>query len=266
MRIGLISDTHMPHRWKALPPKIFELFSTCEVILHAGDVGKLWVLDQLSQAAPVIAVHGNDETDEATAALPFLQTLAFEGHRVVMTHSHYPDHATEMEKRKDDSWTPKLQYRADFGKAHSAKIVITGHTHIPMQVTHDDVLLINPGAIACGSAWTKQTLQTIAVMTLERDSAPDIQFFHINSGDVYVPDVDWNAGFIAAMHNTCESITADDLAAVRGWLMKTVYPHYTLYMEEMIYPLCHEIWAGNRDDLLTLEEVVRALKGDNSAG
>ncbi len=132
MRIGLISDTHMPRRWNVLPQPIFDLFSTCDVILHAGDVGELWVLDQLSQSAPVIAVHGNDETDEATNALPFLQTLAFNGHRIVLTHSHYPDYQTEMNMRKDDSWYHKLQYRTNFGKAHGAKIVVTGHTHIPM--------------------------------------------------------------------------------------------------------------------------------------
>ena len=195
MRIGLISDTHMPRRWKTLPPVVFELFSTCDVILHSGDVGELWVLDQLSESAPVIAVHGNDETDEATAALPFLQTLMFDGHRIVLTHSHHPDHATEMEKRKDDTWIPKLQYRANFGTAHGAKIVISGHTHIPMQVTHDDVLLVNPGAIASGSGWTKQSLQTVAIMMLTRKSAPEIQFFLTDSGNEYMPEVDWDAGF-----------------------------------------------------------------------
>lgn len=262
MRIGLISDTHMPKRWKILPSIIFEIFATCEMILHAGDVGELWVLDQLSQSAPVVAVHGNDETDEATAALPFLQTLAFEGHRIVLTHSHYPDHKTEMDKRKEDSWYPKLQYRANFGKAHGAKIVISGHTHIPMQVEHDGVLLINPGAIASGG-WTKQALQTIAVMTLPQDTIPDVQFIDINTGQDYVPDVDWDAGFLAQANKTNTSIVADDLSVVRGWIMDTLYLQNPIYLEEKVLPLFHEVWAGERD-VITLSDVMNVLmQGDS---
>ncbi|MCA9945325.1 MAG: metallophosphoesterase family protein, partial [Anaerolineales bacterium] len=56
--IGLMSDTHMPQRWAALPPVLGHIFANVEMIFHAGDVGELWVLDELSQIAPVIAVHG----------------------------------------------------------------------------------------------------------------------------------------------------------------------------------------------------------------
>ncbi|MCA9947118.1 MAG: metallophosphoesterase family protein, partial [Anaerolineales bacterium] len=59
--IGLISDTHMPQRWAQLPPVLTQIFANVNMIFHAGDVGELWVLDELSQIAPVIAVHGNDE-------------------------------------------------------------------------------------------------------------------------------------------------------------------------------------------------------------
>ena len=52
VRIGLISDTHMPERWPSLPPAIFELFKGVDLLLHAGGVGELWVLDQLSAIAP----------------------------------------------------------------------------------------------------------------------------------------------------------------------------------------------------------------------
>ncbi|MEO8397285.1 MAG: metallophosphoesterase family protein [Chloroflexota bacterium] len=258
MRIGLISDTHMPRRCKALPPIIAEQFATCDVILHAGDVGELWVLDQLSQSAPVIAVHGNDETVEATNALPFLQTLAIAGHRIVLTHSHYPDRQIEMEQRKDDTWPSKLQYRADFGKAHGAAIVISGHTHIPMQVEHDGVLLINPGAIASGGAWTKQVLQTVAVLTLIPNSAPQVEFTNVRTGAVYVPDVDWEAGFAAQIVKTNQPIFAEDFFALRDWFMKTVYPLAPDYLEDTILPLCHEVWDGKRE-IITVEDVAAAF-------
>jgi hypothetical protein len=69
-RIGLISDTHMPARCADLPAAVFDVLRSVDVVLHAGDVGELWVLDQLSAIAPVIAVHGNDETAEAQRELP----------------------------------------------------------------------------------------------------------------------------------------------------------------------------------------------------
>jgi putative phosphoesterase len=57
-RIGLISDTHMPQRCAALPDAVFDALKGVDLILHAGDVGELWVLDHLSTIAPVVAVHG----------------------------------------------------------------------------------------------------------------------------------------------------------------------------------------------------------------
>ena len=125
IRIGLISDTHMPERWKALPECLFDLFAHVALILHSGDVGELWVLDQLSALAPVVAVHGNDETPEAQAALPYLQTLAISGHRLVLTHAHYPDPEMERASRVND-WQPILSRRIDFAKEHEASICIFG--------------------------------------------------------------------------------------------------------------------------------------------
>ena len=266
MRIGLISDTHMPRRCKALPPIISEVFATCDLILHAGDVGELWVLDQLSQSAPVIAVHGNDETIEATNALPFLQTLAIAGHRIVLTHSHNPDRHMEMEQRKDDTWPHKLQYRANFGKAHGAKIVISGHTHIPMQVEHDGVLLINPGAIASGGPWTKQIIQTVSVLTLVPNAAPQVEFINVATGSVYIPDVDWDAGFQTQIVKTNERIFTDEFFALRDWFMQTVYPLAPTYLEDTIFSLCHEVWEGKRK-IITVEDVAEALtaSGDTPA-
>src|SRR5579859_1446384 len=114
--LGLISDTHMPVRCAELPPALSELFRDVDLILHAGDVGELWVLDQLSQIAPVIAVYGNDETVDAQRELPYQQLISVGGQRIVLCHSHYPDRALEFAMRKDDSWQPKLDRLHDFGR------------------------------------------------------------------------------------------------------------------------------------------------------
>src|SRR5687768_11958359 len=72
-RFGLISDTHMPERCPVLPTALNDVFRGVDLILHAGDLGELSVLDRLGAIAPVVAVHGNDDTAEAQRELPYQQ-------------------------------------------------------------------------------------------------------------------------------------------------------------------------------------------------
>ena len=57
--LGIITDTHIPQRIEALPPRVFEVFRGADRILHAGDINSRRVLDQLAEIAPVDAVAGN---------------------------------------------------------------------------------------------------------------------------------------------------------------------------------------------------------------
>jgi len=53
MVIGVISDTH-----GLLRPEAVAALRGVEHILHAGDVGDAFILDQLGQIAPVTAIRG----------------------------------------------------------------------------------------------------------------------------------------------------------------------------------------------------------------
>ena len=59
MLIGLISDTHIPDRAKEIPQKVFDAFSEVDLILHAGDLTSLKVIEDLEKIAPVMAIQGN---------------------------------------------------------------------------------------------------------------------------------------------------------------------------------------------------------------
>src|SRR5687767_15672626 len=124
----------MPERLPALPLALFEALRGADLLLHAGDVGELWVLDRLSAIAPVLAVHGNDDTADAQRELPYQQILAVAEQRIVLTHAHFPDRTQELESRKNDAWRPKLERRAAFGQRAGASIVVFGHTHVPMSL------------------------------------------------------------------------------------------------------------------------------------
>jgi putative phosphoesterase len=255
MKIGLISDTHMPDRWKQLPDRVFRIFAEVDLILHAGDVGHLWVLDELSQIAPVVAVHGNDETEEATAALPYLQTLSIAGHRLVMTHAHYPIRAEELASRTND-WESKFERRANFAQEHGASICIFGHTHIPMDLDYYGIRLINPGAIASGNAWTKQTVQTVAILSLEKGKSPELHFIDLATGARHEPFFD-SAGFLETFAPYNETIYEDAFLPHRDWVWWTL-GGIRSEVHQAILRLSLEVWHGKKD-CVRVDDVAAAL-------
>ena len=164
MRIGLISDTHCPERCPCYPASPGSAFRDVDIILHAGDVGKLWVLDALSELAPVVAVHGNDDTTEAQRELPFEQIIAVSGKRILLWHGHRENPEEEQLSRQIDDWGPKLTSRARVALDADADFLVHGHTHIPMVWKGRGITLINPGAIGSGSTILRQTIQTVALL------------------------------------------------------------------------------------------------------
>src|SRR5437763_15549229 len=68
-KIGVISDTHVPH-FKKLPEVIWEHFDGIELIIHAGDLSVVAVLDELEAIAPVVAGQGVVEGNGVRMKLP----------------------------------------------------------------------------------------------------------------------------------------------------------------------------------------------------
>jgi putative phosphoesterase len=120
-RIGLISDTHGLLRKEAV-----EALRGSGLIIHAGDVGKPEILEELRKIAPVVAVRGNVDTQPWAQALPET-TVAEAGATMI-----YVLHDV---KALDLNPAP-----AGF------HIVVSGHSHKPGTVERDGVLYVNPGS------------------------------------------------------------------------------------------------------------------------
>jgi putative phosphoesterase len=137
MRIGLISDTHAPRRWKGCPPRVADAFRGVDLILHAGDVCVPSALEELAGLAPVRAVLGNnDGPDVADWGAPERLELTLEGLRIAMIHDsgQAAGRSARMRRTFPD-----------------ADLVIFGHSHIPWDVTdpgadHRELRLFNPGS------------------------------------------------------------------------------------------------------------------------
>ena len=80
MRIGIVSDTH-----GLLRKEVVEGLRGVDHIIHAGDIDKKEVLDELEKIAPVTAVRGNADKDWAVY-LPEKALLEFEGNKIYVIH------------------------------------------------------------------------------------------------------------------------------------------------------------------------------------
>jgi putative phosphoesterase len=86
MRIGLISDTHIPYDARALPPQLKQVFGGVDLILHAGDIYLPSVLDELEKIAPVLAARGDDDKAMVNGRVKEKHVLNLEGFSLWLIH------------------------------------------------------------------------------------------------------------------------------------------------------------------------------------
>ncbi|MCL4507054.1 MAG: metallophosphatase family protein [Chloroflexi bacterium] len=141
-----------------MPPRVYELLKGCDVILHAGDLEDVHVLDPLRALAPVYAVRGNVHWQSSMGShdqdLPASLTLPVGGHVIYMTHGHINFARTMLDKLVHVSTQPTLDeinksiiVRLARIKPRDADIVVFGHTHKPCAEWVDGALYFNPGAV-----------------------------------------------------------------------------------------------------------------------
>ena len=119
--IGVISDTHGLVR-----PEVLEILKGVDLIIHAGDIGGVEVLNALETIAPVKAVRGNNDRDSWADHIPHDQVIEYGSHLFYVLHEigHLDLDPTAAE----------------------FSAVIYGHSHRPLAETKKDVLYLNPGS------------------------------------------------------------------------------------------------------------------------
>lgn len=134
MRIGIISDTHMPFAGRALWDEVAPVFRGVDLILHAGDIVHPMVLDHLEAIAPVLAARGNNDAGIEDARIVDQQVLEMHGRRLVVMHDMEPEDRPIEELCKM------------YLRGQRADILVTGHTHMERLDFRAGVLQINPGS------------------------------------------------------------------------------------------------------------------------
>ena len=162
MRIGLISDTHVPEAGRDLWPQVYEAFKGVDLILHAVEV-----LDWLEERcrAPVLAVRGNG--DDGGGGRPLcpedprlkpVQVLDVDGFRIGMVHDfplpEWPPHRT-------------IEGLMQHFFRGPVDIVVAGDTHVPEILRLKGVLIVNSGSPVYPRNLERR-LGTIGFLEIER--------------------------------------------------------------------------------------------------
>jgi len=129
-KIGIISDTHIPH-FKQLPQAVWQHFAGVELIIHAGDLSILSIISDLETIAPVVAVQGNIEEDEVRLKLPVKREVMVGHCRIGVVHILGDAHNRTKVARQEFP---------------NARCVVFGHSHIPWNEEVNGQLLFNPGS------------------------------------------------------------------------------------------------------------------------
>ena len=144
MRIGLISDTHIPEAMPELWPHAFEIFDGCEAILHAGDIYDPSVIEGLSAVAPTYAARGNGDDGSGGRDIQpdddRLRTswvIEVGGVRVGLTH-HLP-----IPEQRFYTVADAIDRYFD---GVAPDVIVYGDTHVEHIATVGGVLCVNPGS------------------------------------------------------------------------------------------------------------------------
>lgn len=130
--IGVISDTHIPARAKAIPQEVFKIFENVSYIIHAGDFAEVSVVEELERIAPVVGVQGNMDTVAVREKYPKVNTLEVLGWKIGVVHDGIPSLRSGRLKK--------------LAKQNGFDVLIFGHTHRSSVKKEDGVLYINPGS------------------------------------------------------------------------------------------------------------------------
>jgi len=187
MRIGLISDTHIPEARSELWPQVYEAFAGVDYILHAGDIHDLSVIDELSKIAPTYVARGNG--DDGSGGRPLQpdderlrQSWVVElgGLRIGLHH--------DMPIPEWPGYRLLDAMERHFGTTE-LDVLVYGDTHVEAIDYLHGVLCVNPGSPTFPRNLMTQ-YGTIGFIDYEPDGKPEASIWIVT--DEGIEPHDWN--------------------------------------------------------------------------
>ena len=130
VKIGVISDTHLTSCDERLTRLLKDHFRDADLILHAGDLVDIKVLDAFA-GKEVKAVCGNMDLPSVRQSLPKKLVLELNNYKVGLIHGWGMPFGIEGKLLKEIGRVDCLVY---------------GHTHRATNAVKDGILFFNPGS------------------------------------------------------------------------------------------------------------------------
>ena len=128
MRIGVVSDSHGD---AGVLNRVIAAAGPVALWLHAGDYCRDGQQLAALSGLPVTGVAGNCDRTDAVLADEYIEAT---GKKIWLTHGHR--HNVKYGVAELVWW----------GRQYGVDIVVFGHTHIPYNHRHQELLLFNPGS------------------------------------------------------------------------------------------------------------------------
>jgi hypothetical protein len=133
IKIGVISDTHI-YFPEDLPQQILDAFAGVDLILHAGDLVSLAVLEGLKKITPhVKAVWGNMDLADVKQTLTEKEIIQIKSFSIGLTHGRgAPSNLIQTVKEVFNN--------------EKIDCIVYGHSHSPCNEIYQDILFFNSGS------------------------------------------------------------------------------------------------------------------------
>ncbi|MGI6685098.1 MAG: metallophosphoesterase family protein [Bacillota bacterium] len=177
MKVAVISDTHVPHKFEKISKRMKEGLKGVDLILHCGDINAPEVLAEIASFAPVHAVAGNHDLEFFGDTLPRKKVIEVAGFRIGMIHGDELE--TQHMKRSEQYDLIYEIVITPFLSGDPVDCIVFGHSHQPLiesfnavfkpchrpgQRIKQDVLVFNPGTPV-----RNRRLSTMGYLYLEND-------------------------------------------------------------------------------------------------
>lgn len=145
----MVADTHVGEVLPELPASVPAALAGCDLILHAGDITCMSVLDQLGEIAPVVAVQG-DHDRLAGIDLPRERIVTVRGRRVGLVHGRrsraieMPAAGMSLARRRAVLLGLHRHMRRRLGPVD---LIVHGHLHMPVDTQVRGTRVFSPGAV-----------------------------------------------------------------------------------------------------------------------
>ncbi len=156
MKIGVISDTHLSKPTDALFGLEKGVFKDVSMILHAGDLTRISVLDAFSEKK-IVAVCGNMDLQEVAEQLSVREIITVAGKRIGLVHGWGSKKG--LEQRIIESFD-------------DVDAIVYGHSHEPANYDRNGILMFNPGSFSGG--YFSKRKATVGILTVGKEITGEI--------------------------------------------------------------------------------------------